>query len=291
MASCEKKDDEPAESPGTIDFFSFPLIVLNFAVRKKLALFLNPSSVVAADWTGLAEEMGFDYLEIKNYERFDNPTGKLLEDWQVKEGSSVGRLLELLRKIERDDILEDLTPAIEGNCRQHLNKPLQVPSVDSSEPKIPDLSGITTRDDPKGGAPELFDAFICYCQADIEFVLEMIKQLEQSESKLKLCVFDRDVLPGSCVWTITSELIEKRCKRMVAVISDDYLVSDACDFQTKFALSLSPGARDKRLIPVKYKHIKRKFPSILRHITLCDYTNPSTKAWFWKRLAKALSQP
>lgn len=59
-------------------------------------------------------------------------------------------------------------------------------------------------------APELFDAFICYCQSDFEFVHEMIRELEQTEYKLKLCVFDRDVLPGSCVWTITSELIERR---------------------------------------------------------------------------------
>lgn len=28
---------------------------------------------------------------------------------------------------------------------------------------------------------------------------------------------------------------------MVVVISDEYLDSDACDFQVKFALSLSPG--------------------------------------------------
>uniref|UniRef100_UPI00398F078D myeloid differentiation primary response protein MyD88 n=1 Tax=Pristiophorus japonicus TaxID=55135 RepID=UPI00398F078D len=288
MASCEKKNGETADSLEPIDFFSVPVIALNFGVRKKLALFLNPTSVVAADWTGLAEAMGFEYLEIRNYERLGNPTGKLLEDWQGKEGSSVGRLLELLQKLERDDILEDLKPSIEVDCRLYLNKPLQVPSVDSSGPKT---QAITIRDDPTGAAPEFFDAFICYCQADIEFVHEMIKQLEQSESKLKLCVFDRDVLPGSCVWTISSELIEKRCKRMVVIISDDYLISDDCDFQTKFALSLSPGARDKRLIPVKYKRIKREFPSILRHITLCDYTNPSTKGWFWKRLAKALAQP
>ncbi len=61
-----------------------------------------------------------------------------------------------------------------------------------------------------GLTPETFDAFICYCQSDFQFVHEMIKQLEQTERNLKLCVFDRDVLPGTCVWTITSELIEKR---------------------------------------------------------------------------------
>ncbi|MEQ2185676.1 Myeloid differentiation primary response protein MyD88, partial [Goodea atripinnis] len=140
-------------------------------------------------------------------------------------------------------------------------------------------------------APETFDAFICYCQSDFAFVHEMIRELEQTVYKLKLCVFDRDVLPGSCVWTITSELIERRCKRMVVVISDEYLDSDACDFQTKFALSLCPGARSKRLIPVVYKSMTKPFPSILRFLTICDYTRPCTQAWFWVRLAKALSLP
>uniref|UniRef100_A0A4W3HY01 Myeloid differentiation primary response protein MyD88 n=1 Tax=Callorhinchus milii TaxID=7868 RepID=A0A4W3HY01_CALMI len=256
-----------------VDYFSVPMVALNFHVRRRLALYLNPRSVVATDWTGLAEEMGFEYLEIRSYESQENPTGKLLQDWEVKKPSSVGLLLQLLKRIQREDILEDVSPDI-GNARQ-LRRSLAPQGI------LWDT----------GAMPELFDAFICYCQADIGFVHEMISQLEQSSSHLKLCVFDRDVLPGTCVWTIAGELIEKRCRRMVAVISDDYLVSDECDFQTKFALSLCPGARDKRLIPVKYKPIKKEFPSILRHITLCDYTNPSTKSWFWNRLSRALSLP
>lgn len=132
--------------------------------------------------------------------------------------------------------------------------------------------------------------------------------------------------------TITEYLICDhlcRCKRMVVVISDEYLDSDACDFQTKFALSLCPGkfhfcyvkqlylpfydmflrthvsqcvinlsslsanagARSKRLIPVVYKSMTKEFPSILRFLTKCDYTRPCTQAWFWGRLAKALSLP
>ncbi|XP_043923142.1 myeloid differentiation primary response protein MyD88 [Protopterus annectens] len=295
------------KSRSSIDFNSVPLIALNMGVRKKFSLYLNPETSVAANWMALAEEMGFDYLEIKNYEREENPTMKILEDWQARctKGGSVGLLLDFLRKIERDDILTDLSRFIEEDCRKYFereklekmemqkkkNQPVQVHTVDSSDIRTPELQGITTRDDPAGGMPELFDAFICYCRADISFVHEMIKQLEQSSFRLKLCVFDRDVLPGTCVWTITSELIEKRCKRMVVVISDDYLDSDECDFQTKFALSLCPGARQKRLIPVKYKSMKKTFPSILRFITVCDYTNECTKAWFWTRLAKALSLP
>ncbi|XP_077630137.1 myeloid differentiation primary response protein MyD88 [Crocuta crocuta] len=186
---------------------------------------------------------------------------------------------------------EDCQKYVLKQQQEESEKPLQVPAVDSSDPRTSELAGITTLDDPLGQMPERFDAFICYCPSDIQFVQEMIRQLEQTDYRLKLCVSDRDVLPGTCVWSIASELIEKRCRRMVVVVSDDYLQSKECDFQTKFALSLSPGAHQKRLIPIKYKAMKKEFPSILRFITVCDYTNPCTKSWFWTRLAKALALP
>nr|ADX01346.1 myeloid differentiation factor 88 [Lutjanus sanguineus] len=290
MASCLSSE---------VDLGTIPLIALNMTVRKKLGLHLNPRGTVAADWMAVAEAMGFTYLEIKNYEAFKNPTKSVLEDWLARcTDATVGKLLSILEEVERNDILEDLRPMIDEDVRKYCESlkkkkadaPVQVDVVDSCDPRTPERIGITLEDDPDG-SPEMFDAFICYCQSDFQFVHEMIRELEQTEYKLKLCVFDRDVLPGSCVWTITSELIEKRCKRMVVVISDEYLDSNACDFQTKFALSLSPGARNKRLIPVIYKSMTKPFPSILRFLTICDYTRPCTQAWFWVRLAKALSLP
>ncbi|KAK9527705.1 hypothetical protein VZT92_014244 [Zoarces viviparus] len=280
------------------DLWAIPPVALNMSVRKKLGLYLNPRNAVAADWMAVAEAMGFNYLEIKNYEASKSPTESVLEDWQARStDATVGKLLSILEEVERRDIVEDLRPLMDEDVRKYCENqkknaspPLQVPEVDSCRPRTPERIGLTLEDDPDG-APELFDAFICYCQKDFQFVREMIRELEQTECKLKLCVFDRDVLPGSCVWSITSELIEKRCKRMVVVISDEYLDSDACDFQTKFALSLCPGAQNKRLIPVIYKPMTRPFPSILRFLTICDYTRPCTQAWFWIRLAKALSQP
>ncbi|XP_060104274.1 myeloid differentiation primary response protein MyD88 [Heteronotia binoei] len=292
-----------AEAASPAEGLEVPLAALNYAVRRRLGLFLNPRAPVAADWTALAERLGYEFLEIRALEGEADPTGRLLRDWPARGPAAaprptVGRLLQLLRALERHDVLEDLGPSIEEDCKKYLERkrqeaeqPLQVPAVDSSEPRTQERQGITIRDDPLGQTPELFDAFICYCPKDIEFVQEMIQELEQTEHRLKLCVFDRDVLPGTCVWTITSELIEKRCRRMVVVISDDYLDSEECDFQTKFALSLSPGARMKRLIPVKCKPMKKKFPSILKFITVCDYTNQHTQKWFWIRLAKSLLLP
>ncbi|XP_070247703.1 myeloid differentiation primary response protein MyD88 isoform X2 [Myotis yumanensis] len=228
---------------------SLPLAALNVRVRRRLSLFLNVRTPVAADWSALAEEMGFEYLEIRQLEAHPDPTRKLLDDWQGRPGASVGKLLALLAKLGRDDVLLELGPSIEEDCQKYIlkqqqeesEKPLQVAAVDSSVPRTAELAGITTLDDPMGQMPERFDAFICYCSNDIQFVHEMIQQLEQTNYRLKLCVSDRDVLPGTCVWSIASELIEKRCRRMVVVVSDDYLQSKECDFQTKFALSLSPG--------------------------------------------------
>ncbi|XP_077410086.1 myeloid differentiation primary response protein MyD88 [Vanacampus margaritifer] len=280
------------------DLSTVPLVALNMTVRKQLSLYLNPRNMVAADWTMVAEAMGFSYLEITNYQTVPNPTERVLEDWQAcSTEATVGHLLSILENVERKDVVEDLRPLMEEDVRKYKEslkkravRPLQVPEVDSCIPRTPERSGLTLGDDPEG-SPELFDAFICYCKSDITFVHEMIRELEQTDHRLKLCVFDRNVLPGSCVWTITSELIEKRCKRMVVVISDEYIESDACDFQTKFALSLSPGARNKRLIPVVYKSMTKQFPRILSFLTVCDYTNQYTKTWFWERLAKALSLP
>ncbi|XP_067148085.1 myeloid differentiation primary response protein MyD88 [Apteryx mantelli] len=291
---------EPEPELGAAALDAVPMVALNYGVRRRLGLYLNPRATAAADWTALAEELGWDYLEIKRLEALPDPTAVLLEEWQGRcpGGATVGRLLRLLRDLRRHDVLLELAASMEADCKKYLQRrqqeadqPLQVPAVDSSVPKTSELLGITTRDDPCGNGTEMFDAFICYCQKDLQFVQEMIRELEQTEFKLKLCVFDRDVLPGTCVWSITGELIERRCRRMVVVISDDYLESDECDFQTKFALSLSPGARLKRLIPVKCKTMKNEFPSILRFITICDYTNPCTKKWFWTRLAKSLLLP
>ncbi|KAM6169628.1 myeloid differentiation primary response protein MyD88 isoform 6-T6 [Rhynchocyon petersi] len=89
-----------------------PLAALNMRVRRRLALFLNVQSLVAADWATLAEELGFEYLEIRQLEAYPNPTGRLLDAWQGRPDASVSRLLELLAKLGRQDVLEELGPSI-----------------------------------------------------------------------------------------------------------------------------------------------------------------------------------
>ncbi|KAG8536443.1 hypothetical protein GDO81_026352 [Engystomops pustulosus] len=118
---------------------SIPLVALNYNTRHRLSLYLNPDAVVASGWTTLAEEMDYTYLEIRNLERFQNPTLALLEDWEKRcSQATVGRLLELLRKIDRHDILTDIAPLIESDCKKYLRRkqslppPLQDDTVGSS---------------------------------------------------------------------------------------------------------------------------------------------------------------
>lgn len=91
---------------------SLPLAALNMKVRRRLSLFLNVQTPVAADWTLLAEEMGFEYLEIRQLETRPDPTGSLLDAWQGRSGATVGKLLEMLAMLDREDILRDLWSSI-----------------------------------------------------------------------------------------------------------------------------------------------------------------------------------
>lgn len=108
--------------------YSIPLVALNVRVRRRLSLFLNARTPVAADWTLLAEEMGFEYLEIRELETRPDPTRSLLDAWQGRSGASVGKLLEMLALLDREDVLKELKHSIgEGNMISGL-----VPRVDEA---------------------------------------------------------------------------------------------------------------------------------------------------------------
>ncbi|KAM4544001.1 myeloid differentiation primary response protein MyD88 [Fundulus diaphanus] len=156
------------ETDSKVDLCSIPLIALNVTVRKKLGLYLNPKHTVAADWTAVAETMGFSYLEIKNYEASRSPTKTVLDDWAARNSdASVGKLLSILEEVERKDIVEDLQPLIDEDVRKYIENqkkkdepPVQVPEVDSCVPRTPERS-LTVEDVPGGLAFSEFPVYVC----------------------------------------------------------------------------------------------------------------------------------
>lgn len=92
------------------------LDALRVSARKKLSLYLNVQSEIVndanglvSDYNGLAEMVGFGFLEIKEFERQKNPTDELLTEWTNRSDLSptIGRLWEFLVELGRLDVLED----------------------------------------------------------------------------------------------------------------------------------------------------------------------------------------
>lgn len=290
---------------------SLPLDALRRSSRTKLSLYLDePSEIIdeesgyVTDWNGLAELVGFTGLEMKMFGRQRSPTQELLNDWESKPelNPTIGNLWKYLIELGRLDVLEDARSNVIKDAENYiLTKerlkndylgPVQDNAVSQSADHYVDETRMLVRGDIDGSIT-LFDAFVCYNidsqGKDIHFVKEMINKLEK-QYDIKLCVPGRDDLPGGARYVTDAKLIESRCRRMIIVLSHDYLHSSACDFQVKFAHALAPGARSKKLIPVLIEQ-SVPIPQILRHVTLCDYTKNDLMEWFWDRLAKSIKAP
>lgn len=303
----ETGDERPALPS---KYAEIPLNALRTSTRKKLSLFLNLEGTLIDEvqcennYRGIAELAGFSYLEIKNFEiqKRQSPTEEMLHDWTMRPEllPTVGNLWGNLIQLERDDVLTDCHAYIFKDCEVYLEKkaifrpvekpPVQEHTVSQSTESSRKPVSLITGPEVEKGAPVTYDAFVCYNPEgeDLEFVKLLINELEVKHN-MKLFVPERDDLAGMADSSTSAELIKHRCKRMVIILSPRFLTSASCDFQTKFAQSLSPGARSKKLVPILIE--KCEVPDIIRFVTLCDYTKKDLLQWFWTRLASSLKAP
>nr|UTP59125.1 myeloid differentiation factor 88 [Sinanodonta woodiana] len=290
----------------------FPLRALRISARSKLAQYLDPDGVltlvsddldIVNNYNGLAELIGFSYIEIRNFMRRSSPTTELLDAWTRKEplNATLGKLWDYLYQMERMDVLTDCRRTVVRDAdayfeQQELEKydfPIQDPEVSNSqvdrEMEIDDLEGAAV-DDIRYGTKTTYDAFVSYNEEpkDLEFVKKMIRELEGNQN-LKLFVPGRDDIPGAAKYVVTAAMIEKRCRRVIIVLSESFGKSVMCDFQVKFAQALAPGARSKRLIPVLIE--KSPIPRILKFLTVCDFAIRDMEDWVWDRLSLAVKAP
>lgn len=292
-----------------------PLHALNMSVRSKLGTYLDPEGFVTGDYSndyqGLAEVIGFDFQDIKNFQRQNKPTQEMLYQWGTRPELSptVDNLIKHLQTIGRsDDVITECAHLIKKDvdrykkCHKDIpgsKEMIQDPSV-SQGPNRPscdyhsesDKLGIVTIDDVKEkGDTVYYDAFVIYNPAgkDLEFVKELAGKLEAPPYNLKFCIPWRDDLPGGSRYETSAHMIATRCRRTLVILSPDFLKSAAADFQLKFAHCLSPGARSKKVVPVFSAPCK--MPDILRAVSFVDFTNPGLRDWNWPRLNAVLQCP
>ncbi|ESN91740.1 hypothetical protein HELRODRAFT_70561, partial [Helobdella robusta] len=270
-----------------LKYCNIPLKNLQISGRVWLSHHLNPErpsfssrNQLLQDWRGMAEHFNFDQLYVENFQRLPDPMGEVIKNLPIMNSeATLGSLLMGLWNMERFDILEDsdLVKILEKS--QLVKKAVLVGKVKNCRsPLTFDALYMNGQE----VYPEEFDAFVCYTRQDIGFVQEIINELE-NKKHFKLCIPDRDVLPGPAKYDAYTKLIKERCGPMIIVLSPDYNRSEECKFLTFFAHSLGPDAKHQKLIPVVYKHCD--IPNVLSHISLVDYTRSDVIEWFWSRLS------
>ncbi|XP_067022698.1 myeloid differentiation primary response protein MyD88-like isoform X1 [Acropora muricata] len=246
---------------------------LTFNAHQLIEEYLRPPNP-GRDWRTLAEKMGYTNQKIVYLESFTStdrgPVFHLIKDYESNE-KTVSELISLLEEMERRDLIEDLQGHIEESKKRKDRHSCPA---------------------DKKGPPETlceeYDVFICYAPPDKPFADEVLRKLEQGPYRFKVCIDYRDFLPGSgcSQLELSAKAIEQKCRKVLVIMSENLNNYAVTDFQAKVALSLSPAAKTRLLIPIKYKPCT--VPSWLRHLFYLDYTSEEARLHFWKKLLMSL---
>ena len=75
---------------------------------KEICLRLNSRTPIRRDFRMLAKLMEYTAYQIERFEREDNPTDVILTDWKLKGRKTVANLIDMVKKMERHDVIETL---------------------------------------------------------------------------------------------------------------------------------------------------------------------------------------
>ena len=81
---------------------------------------LDVQHTLGGDYRSLGGELEFTMQQIRIFESKPqgDPTRQILEAWDKKDGNTLFKLMNAIRKLERDDIMELLEPEMERLSRE-----------------------------------------------------------------------------------------------------------------------------------------------------------------------------
>lgn len=277
-------------------FGAIPIRALNISSRSILSKSLNIEQVIPSregqqrDYRGLAQLMEFAYNDLVTIQRSNDPTKALLDSYQntVKGAkSTIKDLLLMLEAVGRYDVIDDVLESFRKDAEAYTQRERKLAVF---KPDLPAEICDLTIDDLDGGK-SMYDAYVCYADADLDFVVFLAKYLESPPINLKLYIRERDPLLGNMETEGFIEVLQSRCKRMVIVLSPDFLSSNECVFQSNVAQALATSERKSRmLIPVIYERCD--VPTSINMLTKVDLSRGNARLdWIWKRLISSLAGP
>eukprot|EP00076_Gallus_gallus_P024771 XP_015147066.1 interleukin-1 receptor accessory protein isoform X4 [Gallus gallus] len=140
-----------------------------------------------------------------------------------------------------------------------------------------------------------YDVYVSYARnaEEEEFVLLTLRGVLENEFGYKLCIFDRDSLPGGNTTEAVFDFIQ-RSRRMIVVLSPDYLTEKSISL-LEFKLGIMcQNTIATKLIVVEYRPLQCTHPSILQlkeSVSFVTWKGEKSKrsgSHFWKALRLAL---
>ncbi len=136
---------------------------------------------------------------------------------------------------------------------------------------------------------KIYDAFVSYNTKDYKWVCHTLRsQLENITSPYKLCIHDRDFLVGAPIEENIMNSI-KYSRRMVMVLSDNFLKSDWCILEFRSAHLRAMKERSNYLIVVLYNEVSLDDldDDLKLYLKTNTYLTVDNK-WFWDKLRYAM---
>ncbi|KAM7421575.1 hypothetical protein PAMA_015623 [Pampus argenteus] len=145
-----------------------------------------------------------------------------------------------------------------------------------------------------------YHAFISYSHSDADWVrLELLPCLENNRSPYRLCIHERDFMPGKWIIDNIIENIESS-RKVIFVLSRNFVNSEWCNYELYFAQQRAMGktfsdiilvvkeAIDPSSLPSKYCKLK-KMLSTKTYLEWPEQVNQ--QVFFWEQLKSVLGKP
>ncbi|KNC27624.1 hypothetical protein FF38_05343 [Lucilia cuprina] len=305
--------DSPTVEHDVIAFQEIPLTALSKKSLRKLSNLLNSRKILRSeegyerDWRGLASLAKQKCLCDENGVSGDDPMTKVIQLWCTNnpKTATFAYLEQFLGVIDRWDVSDDIYENLVEDTKIYqakLQQCLDLNSDDNVDMNIAKSYGdfghgsdpniLTTSDvirAQKGLPPQMYDAFVLYADADLNYASEMLTKLEDNpQYNFKLCMKDRDLLGGVQFEHVAlTQLIEERCKHLIVILTEEFLKSPENKFLVNYTQALQIQHKTRKIVPLLYDE-SVDIPRTLKIYTLLRYNSGTSSLFnFWSKISTA----